>query len=163
VSLHPTTSKQNETSMKKNTLPTHFSERQFNLIHESLLDIKEQLRKLDQNQVPCRASLDRHVATTEQKSSYVLETIFQGESSFDSHSTQAAISAELSAKEPNVDHLDEVQSSLLAINLFLQSQRLPSRVNDLCFPHFIMNTTAANTELPPMSAVLAVLKITAGW
>ena len=140
------------------------SERHFNLIHESLLEIKEKLRKFDQNQVSPRISLDPHVATTEQESPYVLETIFQGESSIDSHSTQAALSAELSAREPNVNDLDqEIQSSLSAIKSFLQSQRLPSRINDLCFPHCTMNPTIANAELPPMSVVLAVLNITAGW
>ena len=161
--LQQITSEYNTNTINLSILLKLFSERHFGLIHESLNYIKEKLRKLEQNQVSPTPLASSHVATVEENSPYALQMTFQGESSVDSHSTQAALSAELSAREPNIIDLDdEVQSSLSAIKSFLKGQNLPSAVDDLCFPNFAPGSTKTNAELPPMSAVLAVLKMTSG-
>jgi hypothetical protein len=135
-----------------------FSEKHFNLVHESLLDIKERLRQLNQNQSSSTDSLETCEIPTEESLPIVPETTFQGESSFDSHSALASLSAEVSARgAENSSHGHDIYTSLSTLKSLLQNQARPSPADDLSFP-ITSKPTTAKVQLPPLAAVLAVLK-----
>ncbi|KAL5321049.1 hypothetical protein ACEPPN_011859 [Leptodophora sp. 'Broadleaf-Isolate-01'] len=138
-------------------------EKHFSLIHESLREIKERLGKLDTNQVASISLPDLCIVATETESPFVPETAFQSETSFDSHSVQASVTAEFSAAEAVHNDLDqEIHASLTALKSLLRGQGTPSPSNNLSFPRAVAKSNAPKVELPPMNVIIEVLKKASG-
>jgi hypothetical protein len=88
---------------------------------------------------------------------------FQGVSSFKSCLTQASLTAETSARETGESDLgQQIQTSLASLKSLLRIQGRPSSADDLSFPRSFMKPTEPKIDLPPLPAILAVLKRTAG-
>ncbi|KAK0119300.1 hypothetical protein ONS95_008147 [Cadophora gregata] len=138
-----------------------YHDKHFSLIHESLREIKERLGKLESNQVTSAlaSSPDLCIVATESESPFVPETAFQSETSFDSHSVQASVTAEYSAAEVVHNDLDqEIHASLTALKSLLRGQGTPSPSNNLSFPRAATKANVPKVELPPMHIIIEVLK-----
>ncbi|KAG4429451.1 hypothetical protein IFR05_015062 [Cadophora sp. M221] len=136
-----------------------YHEKHFSLIHDSLREIKERLGKLDTNQIATISSPNLCVVATETESPFVPETAFQSETSFDSHSVEASVTAEYSAAEVVHNDLDhEIHASLTALKSLLRGKGTPSPSNNLSFPRAVANPNAPKVELPPMHVIIEVLK-----
>lgn len=136
---------------------------EFRLIQESLLDIKERLERLEQNKRRSKPFLDVCVVAAERNTPSVPITTFQNEPSFGSQSAQASLSAEISVEGTGAtDFNQEIQFSLASLKSLLQVQSLPSSVTDLYFPCSSSRKPTENTDLPPLSLVVEVLKKAAG-
>lgn len=131
-----------------------------NLIHESLKDINVKLSNLDRR---ADGAL-QHVALASnvdqpQKSSHVIPT-FLGESSFDTHSVQASMTAEVTARDvyaSGTNHQLGMSLKLLQ-NLLRHEESSASSLNALSFPQASSNSTPMKVSLPPLDIVLAAVK-----
>lgn len=133
------------------------------LIYESLIEIKDRLAQLEQNQQPPKLPFDVWVVTAERNPASIPSTPFQNEPSFSSQSAQASISAEISAEEAKTVDFDlEIQLSLASLKSILQGQNLPTSVNDLYFPCLTFKSPTEHVDLPPVSLVLAALRKATG-
>lgn len=105
------------------------------------------------------ASGDLCIVATESEAPSVPETAFQSETSFDSHSVQASVTAEYSAAEVVHNDLDqEIHASLTALKSLLRDQGAPSSSNNLSFPRAVTRSNVPKVELPPMPVIIEVLK-----
>jgi hypothetical protein len=134
-----------------------YREKNFNLIHESLSDIKKALGRLEHNAVSLSPST---LAESESASAspYTPVKVFEGDLSFIRHSEHATLSAEISAAAPENIQTAEVALSLSSLKSLLDGRNLPSRINELRFPNTSPHISSAKVELPPVSLVIAVLK-----
>lgn len=133
------------------------------MIHESLREIKEKLGRLEvtRGSPPSEAHLD--VVDTEIQPPFIPVAAFQSETSFDSHTVQASTTAEISASGVIHDDPDqEIHASLTALKALLKTQSSATSANHLSFPRANGNLSSPKIDLPPMSAVLAVLKKASG-
>lgn len=135
----------------------------FSLIHQTLVEIKDRLGKIEQTQQPPKADFEVCVVTTEHNPTSRPSTAFHDEPSFSTQSAQASLSAELSAEEAKPTDFDqEIQFSLASLKSLLQGQNVPSSSNDIYFPCSGPRSSTENVDLPPMPLVLAALKKTTG-
>ncbi|TVY94522.1 putative transcriptional regulatory protein [Lachnellula willkommii] len=129
------------------------------LIQESVLEIKKRLERLEQSQQTPKHSFEVCVVTAERNAASAPCTTFQNEPSFQQQSTQASLSAEISAEEAKTGDSDqEIQYSLASLKSLLQGHNLPSSLNDLYFPCSTPRAPVEDIELPPMSLVVAALR-----
>jgi len=135
----------------------------FSLIHESLIEIKDRLGKLEQDRQPPKPDFEVYVAAIGGNPTPRPSTAFHDEPSFSAQSAQASLSAELSAEEAKSTDFDqEIQFSLASLKSLLQGQNVPSSVNDIYFPCAGPRSTSESIDLPPMPFVLAALKKATG-
>ncbi|KAF2014683.1 hypothetical protein BU24DRAFT_463450 [Aaosphaeria arxii CBS 175.79] len=138
--------------------PASYHEKHFNSIHESLSEIKESLRRLDQSQASLKPSLGAADISTDQIAPSALETTFQGETSFNNLSALASISAEVSAREAeHTGQGGDIYTSLSSLKDLLRNEGKPSSADYVSFP-LASKAATTKTDLPPVSAVLAVLR-----
>lgn len=87
---------------------------------------------------------------------------FQGESSFESHSAQASLSAECSARIAQGGNIGKhLSTSLSSLKSLLRNQGASSSADALSFPQSsskLTPITQPRVELPPIPVVLAALK-----
>ncbi|KAL2072672.1 hypothetical protein VTL71DRAFT_12015 [Oculimacula yallundae] len=148
------------TSSKSRAPSTTYHEKHFSLIHNSLREIKERLEKFDTTQETPTYSPDFSSVASETESPFVPETAFQSETSFDSHTVSATVTAEFSAAEVYHDLDQEISVSLTALKSLLRGQGTPSPSNNLSFPRAVAKSgsSAPKVELPPMDIIIEVLK-----
>lgn len=118
---------------------------------------------LDQQQATKTPNFEAALMPTDPSPTLATEATFQGESSFDSHSAQASLSAEVSARDAQGGNLGQkINTSLSSLKSLLRNQGRSSSADDLTFPHSSVKSTQPRLELPPIPAVLAALKRAAG-
>lgn len=89
----------------------------------------------------------------------VPETAYQSETSFDSHSVQASVTAEYSAAEAVHNNPDEeIHASLTDLKSLLRGHGATSSSNNLSFPRAVAKSNAPKLELPPMPVIIEILK-----
>ena len=76
---------------------------------------------------------------------------------------QASRTAESSARQTDGDAIgQQIRISLSTLKSLLRTHDRPSSADSLSFPHSIIKQKEPKIDLPPLSAILAVLKRTAG-
>lgn len=121
------------------------------------------LRKLDGRQPTSNSHFEACITPSECSPPPASVVTFQGESSFNSYLAQASLTAESSARESNDGNFgQQIHTSLSSLKSLLRTQGRPSSVDDLSFPRAFMKSNEPKIDLPPLPAVLAVLKRTAG-
>lgn len=139
------------------------SEKQFNQIHETLQDIKDRLRDLDAKYSSPRTVSAESPLLTDNHHTPASGATFLGESSFDSQSVRASLSAEVSARDASQQDVgQQLKTSLSMLQAILQNQGQSSASTDMSFPHCPVEVSSQKVELPPVATVFAALKRAAG-
>jgi len=130
-----------------------------------LQDIKEQLRDLQlKSSDDSSVSGSSSILTIPSQQAIASESTFLGESSFDNHSAQASLTAEVSARDFHFNGTgSQIGASLKLLQSFMGKEgSSTSSSNDLSFPQATSVAPATKLELPPLSLVLAALKRASG-
>ena len=121
------------------------------------------IQQLSQGQALSKPSFQSAAISTDYNLPSHSVVTFQGESSFSSYLTQASHTAESSARETDGGDIGhQIRISLSTLKSLLRTHDRPSSADSLSFPHSIIKSKEPKIDLPPLSAILAILKRTAG-